>query len=63
MKKRKKVLGIDMKSNKQKGMVGFLIKKGICSSVVKAEILLLSFSLFCFSASFYFINVGTKITL
>jgi hypothetical protein len=60
MKKRDKVLGIDMKSNKQKGMVGFLIKKRVCKSVVKAEILLLSFALFCFSASFYFINTGPQ---
>ena len=61
MKKGKKVLGIDLKSDKKKGMVGFLIKKGVCRNVVNAEILLLSLSLFCFSASFYFINAGSNI--
>jgi hypothetical protein len=55
-KKRDSFLGMKLKSDPKKGMVGFMIKKGLVKSVVRAEILLLSVSIFCFSASLYFLN-------
>jgi hypothetical protein len=57
-KKHKKgnFLGIDLHSNPKKGAVGFMMKKGITNSVVKAEIFLLAISVFCFSTSFYVLS-------
>mgnify|MGYP006306054665 CR=1 FL=1 len=51
-----KILSFQLRSDPKKGLVGFMMKKGMFTSVVKAEIFLLAVSIFCFSASLYILG-------
>jgi hypothetical protein len=55
-KSKKGLFSFQLQSDPKHGLVGFMIKRGIVKSKVKAEIFLLAVSVFCFSASFYIIN-------
>jgi hypothetical protein len=56
LKNKKSCFRLEMRSDPKRGMVGFLIKKGFCANVVKAEIFLLTISIFCISASYYILS-------